>query len=91
MAWTIKIDPRAAKQFEKLDRPTAKRLRDFLADRVVSLENPRQVGEALLGSTLGDFWVYRVGDYRIICDLQDGQLVVLVVGLGNRREVYRRR
>ena len=91
MAWTIKIDPRAAKQFERLDRPTATRLRDFLHDRVGSLENPRQLGKALQGATLGDFWAYRVGDYRIICDLQDGRLVVLVLALGNRREVYRRR
>jgi mRNA interferase RelE/StbE len=91
LAWTIEIDPRAAKQFEKLDSRTAARLRDYLRDRVATLDNPRQLGKALQGSTLGEFWVYRVGDYRIICDVQDRRLVVLVLALGNRREVYRRR
>lgn len=89
MAWTIEIDPRAAKQFEKLDRHTAIRLRDFLGERVARLDDPRQLGKALQGSTLGAFWAYRVGDYRIICDLQDHRLVVLVIAIGNRREVYR--
>jgi mRNA interferase RelE/StbE len=91
LAWKISIDPRAAKQFDKLDRTTAKRLRDFLGDRVAPLDDPRQLGKALQGSTFGTFWAYRVGDYRIICDLQDKRLVVLVLAIGNRREVYRRR
>ena len=91
MAWTIKIDPRAAKQFDKLDRQTANRLRDFLRDRVAPLDDPRRLGKALQGSRFGAFWAYRVGDYRIICDLQDNRLIVLVVALGNRREVYSRR
>jgi mRNA interferase RelE/StbE len=88
LAWTIKIDPRAEKQFRRLDRSTATRLRNFLRDRVAMLDNPRQLGGALQGSMLGTFWRYRVGDYRIICDLQDSSLVVLVVKLGHRSGVY---
>jgi mRNA interferase RelE/StbE len=89
LAWTIEVDPRAAKQFDKLDRNTATRLRDYLRDRVATQSDPRQLGKALQGSTLGAFWAYRIGDYRIICDLQDNRLVVLVIAVGNRRDVYR--
>jgi len=60
-----------------------------MGSRVAKLENPRSIGQALAGSTLGDFWKYRVGDYRIIADIQDGKLIVQVVRVGNRREVYR--
>jgi len=60
-----------------------------MGSRVAKLENPRSIGQALAGSTLGNYWKYRVGDYRIIADIQDGKLIVLVVRVGNRREVYR--
>jgi mRNA interferase RelE/StbE len=91
LAWTIEFDEHARRQLKKLDAQTARRLFAFLRDRVSKLDDPRQLGKALQGSTFGEFWVYRVGDYRIICDLQDGRLVVLVLALGNRREVYRGR
>ncbi|NOT17925.1 MAG: type II toxin-antitoxin system RelE/ParE family toxin [Sulfuriferula sp.] len=57
--------------------------------RVASLDNPRNIGEALKGAKLGEFWEYRVGDYRIIASIEDGALRILVVKIGNRREVYR--
>jgi mRNA interferase RelE/StbE len=60
-----------------------------LFERVATLDDPRSIGEALKGSKLGDLWKYRVGDYRVISDIQDGALRVLVVRVGNRREVYR--
>lgn len=66
-----------------------KRIITFLETRIATLEDPRQTGKALQGSTLGKLWRYRVGDYRIICELQDQRLVVLVVEIGHRREVYR--
>ena len=53
------------------------------------LDDPRSLGEALKGGTLGEFWKYRVGDYRIIASIEDGALRILVVKIGNRREVYR--
>jgi mRNA interferase RelE/StbE len=89
VAWTIEYDLAARKHIEKLDTQTRRRLRNFLEVRIAGLENPRQSGQALQGSVLGQFWRYRVGDYRIICDLQDQRLVVLVIEIGHRREVYR--
>ena len=78
-----------ARDLDKLDSQTAKRILTFLHGRVAKLDDPRGIGEALKGSKLGEFWKYRVGDYRIICFLDDGALRVLVVKIGNRREVYR--
>jgi mRNA interferase RelE/StbE len=89
MAWSVEINDNALKQLEKLGRPEAWRIRDFLKERVATTTDPRQSGKALTGSKLGDLWRYRVGDYRIICDLQDEVLIVLVVEIGHRREVYR--
>jgi mRNA interferase RelE/StbE len=89
VAWTIEYDLAARKHIEKLDAQTRRRLRNFLEVRIAGLENPRQSGQALQGSQLGQFWRCRVGDYRIICDLQDQRLVVLMIEIGHRREVYR--
>lgn len=89
MAWLIKIDDQAQKDLAKLDKQVAKRITTFLRQRIAVLDNPRSIGEALKGSLLGDFWKYRVGDYRIICSIEDEVLRILVVKIGNRREVYR--
>lgn len=88
MAWTIDYADTAKRQLHKLDRQSAQRVLDFMDGRVARLENPRSTGKALTGP-LGDFWRYRVGDCRVICDIQDGALRVLVVRVGNRREIYR--
>ena len=88
MAWTIEYAKTAKDQLRKLDKPVARRIVDMLDQRVAAMENPRQTGKALKGP-LGDFWCYRVGDYRIICDIQDSAITVLVLQIGNRREVYR--
>jgi mRNA interferase RelE/StbE len=87
--WSIEFERDAEKDLRKLDKPVQKRIVKFLRERVAVLENPRSIGAALTGSTLGDYWKYRVGDYRIIVDIQDRRLCVLVVAVGNRREVYR--
>lgn len=89
MAWTIKIADAALKDLKKIDRTHARRILDFLSRRVAKLENPRSIGQALKGAEVGDFWKYRVGDYRIICDIQDSVVVVLVLRIGNRRDMYR--
>lgn len=89
MAWLIEIDDAAQKDLAKLDKPIAKRITTFLRERVAVLDDPRSIGEPLKGSRLGDFWKYRVGDYRIISNIEDGSLRILVVKIGNRREVYR--
>jgi mRNA interferase RelE/StbE len=89
LAWTVKYTATALKQLKKLDRPAARRLVEFMDERVAGQADPRQTGKALTGPVLGSFWRYRVGDYRIICDLQDEALVVLVLEVGNRKAIYR--
>lgn len=89
MAWLIKFDDAALKELAKLDRQTAQRIAAFLRERVAVLDDPRSIGEALKGAKLGDLWKYRVGDYRIISNIEDGVLRIVVVKIGNRREVYR--
>jgi len=89
MAWTIEIDPAAAKELNKLDPVSIKRILKFLHERVSNLDDPRSIGEALKGSKLGEFWKYRIGDYRVISRIEDGKMVVLVVKIGNRRDVYK--
>ena len=89
MAWAIEYGKDAEKEIAKLDGQMAQRILKFMGNRVAKLENPRSIGAALTGSTLGDYWKYRVGDYRIIAEIQDEKLIVQVVRVGNRREVYR--
>lgn len=89
MAWTISYAETARKQLRKLDRQSARRIIDFMDERIAPQQDPRSTGHALTGPLLGAYWRYRVGDYRIICDIQDGALCVLVIEIGNRRDVYR--
>ena len=89
MVWRIELTATAAKQLAKLGKSEAKRITSFLRQRLAILDDPRSTGKALTGPHLGAYWRYRVGDYRIICDIQDGALCVLVIEIGNRREVYR--
>lgn len=89
MAWQIEVSETAEKQLAKLDKPVAKRLLSFLRERLASLDDPRSIGQALRGSELGEFWKYRVGDWRLICQIHDAKILITVVRLGNRREVYR--
>lgn len=89
MAFEIEFDPEAVKGLKKLDRPVQQRILVFLKQRVAPLDNPRDIGEALAGAKLGSYWKYRVGDWRIICDIQDRRIVVRVLRVGNQREIYR--
>lgn len=89
MAWAVEFDPDAVKDLQKLDKQVQARMVEFLRERLARLDNPRELGEALAGSKLGNYWKYRVGDWRIICDLQDKRIVVRVLRVGNRRGVYR--
>ncbi len=91
MAWQIEFDDKAKKDLAGVDKTVAKRITAFLRERVAQLDDPRSIGEALKGSKLGAFWKYRVGDYRIIASIEDDVLRVLVVRIGNRRDVYRKR
>lgn len=88
MVWEIDYADTAKAQLRKLDKQMARRILDFMDERIAGLENPRSTGKALTGP-LGGLWRYRVGDCRVICDIQEGALRVLVVQVGNRREIYR--
>ncbi|MDB5858320.1 MAG: addiction module toxin RelE [Ramlibacter sp.] len=89
MVWIVEFDPDAVKDLKKLDKQVQSRVLAFLRERLAPLEDPRSIGEALAGAKLGTYWKYRVGDWRIICDIQDRRIVVRVLRVGNRREVYR--
>lgn len=88
MAWTVDYTHTARTQLKKLDKPVARRILDFMDKRVAHQEDPRTIGKALTGP-LGALWRYRVGDYRVICEIQDGAVKILVVRIGHRGDVYR--
>jgi len=90
MAWKVELSEEADRQLDKLDPQIARRILKFLHERVARLENPRSIGEALRGSKLGESWKYRVGDYRLICSVEDQQILILVLRVGHRREAYER-
>ncbi|NBO11073.1 MAG: type II toxin-antitoxin system RelE/ParE family toxin [Methylophilaceae bacterium] len=89
MTWAINYTESALRQLKKLDKSIALRVLDYMDERVATLDDPRTLGKSLVGPKLGAYWRYRVGDIRVICSIQDGEMCVLVVELGNRREVYR--
>jgi len=89
MAWNVELAESAARELVKLDPSERKRIVKFLRERVARLDDPRSIGEALHGSRLGEFWKYRVGDYRLIVRIEDDRLVVLVLRVGHRKQVYR--
>jgi mRNA interferase RelE/StbE len=88
LTWTVEIASTAARQLAKLDRPAKERIRRFLRERLATEEDPRRIGKALQGKHAG-LWRYRVGDYRLICQLRDERRIVLLVTVAHRREVYR--
>lgn len=87
MAWTLEFDGAARRQLRKLPRSIGERILAGL-EQVAALENPRQRGKAMVGERAG-YWRYRVGDYRVIAKIEDGRLVIVVIAVGHRREVYR--
>lgn len=89
MAWKIELSATADRELGELDAQHSKRILKVLHERIAKLEDPRSLGEALQGSRLGEFWKYRVGPYRLICKIEDNRLVVLVLRIGHRREIYR--
>jgi len=89
MAYGVELAESVDRELDKLDPQQRKRILKFLHERVARLDDPRSVGEALHGLQLGEFWKYRVGDYGLICKIQDDRLVVLVLRVGHRKEIYR--
>lgn len=87
MVWTINYSDRALKSLRKMDKQTARRIVDFMDLRIAVAADPRQSGKPLKGE-LGEFWRYRVDDYRILCEIRDDELVILAATIGHQREVY---
>jgi mRNA interferase RelE/StbE len=87
LVWQIEFDPAAKKELGKLDPQIANRILQFLKSRLAKYKDPRELGEALKGSKLGEFWKYRVGDYRIIASIQDKAVCILVLRIGDRKEI----
>ena len=88
MAWTVEYDDGARAQLRRLDRQSVRRINNYMENRIAVLDNPRDQGKALHGPMAG-LWRYRVGDYRVVCDIQDNVLRILVVRVGRRDQVYR--
>lgn len=88
MTWKVEIDPLAVKELDRLDPQYAKRILNYLFEHIATDEDPRRFG-APLRSNLAGLWKYRIGNFRVICEIQDEVLLVLVVRVGHRREVYR--
>jgi mRNA interferase RelE/StbE len=88
MAWTIKLESLALKELKKLDKPARHRIEQFI-DRLANSENPRSKGLALQGEEFKGLWRYRVGDYRLICQIKDQEVVILILEIGHRKKVYR--
>lgn len=89
MAYNVELSAEVNRELGKLDAQQAKWILKFLYERVSKLDDPRSIGQALHGSRLGEFWKYRVGDYRLICKIEDDRLFVLVLRVGHRKEIYR--
>ena len=87
MAWTIEFTLSAERELQKIDRRWQRGILDYLDHRIAPLDNPRRHGKALVGDLKG-LWRYRVGDYRLLCRLEDNRLVVLVITIGHRSDVY---
>jgi mRNA interferase RelE/StbE len=89
MPWKIEFSVEADRELRKLDPQHSKRIVKFLKERLATLDEPRSIGQALQGSRLGEFWRYRVGPFRLICKIEDDRLLVLVLRVGDRKEIYR--
>ena len=89
MAWRVEFTATAEKSLDRLDRKQALRILDFMHERLARRDNPRSLGEPLKGQKFANLWKYRVGDFRVICAIEDDVLRVLVVRIGHRLEIYR--
>ena len=89
MPWRIEFERAAARELDKLGSDSDARILRFLRDRVAPLDDARSIGQALKGDRFGEFWRYRIGDYRVIARIDDAAALILVLRIGHRREVYR--
>ncbi len=87
MAWTIKFDGSAKRELKRLDKQVQQNIRNYLRNKIATDLDPYRFGTPLR-KNLSGLWKYRVGDYRVICDIQDQEITVLVLRVGHRKKVY---
>jgi mRNA interferase RelE/StbE len=88
LTWSVKFSPTAIKQLKKIDKEWQKRILDFLEDEIAASDNPKQRGKILTGNHKG-LWRYRIGNYRIICDIRYHEFVIIALVIGHRKDVYK--
>ena len=88
MIYELKYEAKAVRQIRKLDPATRKLIKSWIEKNLLNTTDPRQHGKALTG-TLGQYWRYRVGDYRILAEINDTEIVIIIIEIGHRREIYR--
>jgi mRNA interferase RelE/StbE len=88
MIYELKYEAKAVKQIKKLDPATGKLIKSWIEKNLLNTDNPRQHGKGLTGS-LSQYWRYRVGDYRILAEINDNEIIIIIVEVGHRREIYR--
>ena len=86
--YNVELTERFKKEFRKLDKYTQKMLRAWIDKNLVDCEDPRQHGKGLSANLSGQ-WRYRIGDYRLICQIDDGKLIILALTVGHRRDIYK--
>ena len=87
MSYRVEVTPRFEREFKKLDRYTQKMLKAWIDKNLIGCSDPRVHGKGLIANRSGQ-WRYRIGDYRLICLIEDNELVILALSVGHRREVY---
>jgi len=88
MIYELKYEARAVKQIKMLDPATRKLIKSWIEKNLLNTDNPRQHGKGLTGS-LSQYWRYRVGDYRILAEINDAEIIIIIVEVGHRRDIYR--
>ncbi len=89
MQWTIKYNDQAIKETKRLDAALKARIKKFLVERLANHENPRALGTQLVGKS--EIWRYRIGDYQVLCKIQDQEITILVIEIGHRSKIYKRK
>ena len=90
LAWTVKFSTRAVKSLKRIDRPNQELIFKFMTEKVVKHPDPISLAKKLSGN-LGDFYRFRLGDYRIVCEVQNQELIILILQIGHRQNIYQRK
>ena len=89
MTYRVETTPRFDREFKKLDFYTKKIIKSWIQKNILDCENPKAHGKSLSGDKKG-FWRYRIGDYRLICEIDDNKLIILALSVGHRRDIYKK-